>query len=535
MNRVRNLSVAKRLALVVGIALVALAGFAGLSMKTLSDLRIGGDSFSSIKQNDVLLADVLPPPAYLVETLLESYRLVGLAETGDAEGVATTRETLARLRSEFEDRHEYWTTALTDETTRDLMLVQAYEPGEALFAAIDDELIPAVESGDIAAAKAALDGDVAERYAAHRSAVDQIVARTGSLATQFESASIETAGTRMWQLWVILGVAIVVTIVLCALVVRTITSPVRRVAELLRRVAAGDLSPRLELDTTDELGAMAEALNQALDSISGAMGAIDNHAVSLASASEELTAVSSQLVASARDTAEQAASMACAAEVVSDNIGTVAAGSEEMSVSIQEISKHATEAATVAADANSMAEATDVMLATLGAASDEIGSIVGVIASIAEQTNLLALNATIESARAGEAGKGYAVVAHEVKELATATAKATSDITGQVGAMRSVAHEAVNAITAIHETISRVGEAQSSIASAVEEQTAATNEIARNVAGAADGSSAIASNVSVVAAASAHVREGAANTSDTAAELARMASELNAIVAAFRR
>ena len=123
----------------------------------------------------------------------------------------------------------------------------------------------------------------------------------------------------------------------------------------------------------------------------------------------------------------------------------------------------------------------------LSSAAQKVGDVVSLISRIAAQTNLLALNATIEAARAGEAGRGFAVVAQEVKTLATQTAKATQDISGQIAEMQEATDLSVDAIDKIQKKISEVEHISTIIASAVHEQGAATQEIARNVRSAAAG------------------------------------------------
>ncbi|MDQ1081580.1 methyl-accepting chemotaxis protein [Pseudoroseomonas cervicalis] len=169
------------------------------------------------------------------------------------------------------------------------------------------------------------------------------------------------------------------------------------------------------------------------------------------------------------------------------NVQAVAAAAEQLASSIAEINRRVSEGAQMAQRAVTAAGASDATVAGLAAAADRIGDVVRLIADIAGQTNLLALNATIEAARAGEAGKGFAVVASEVKTLASQTARATEEISAQIGAMRGATAEAVTAVRGIAEAVARMGEVTAAIAAAVEEQGAATREIARNAAAAAQG------------------------------------------------
>ena len=261
------------------------------------------------------------------------------------------------------------------------------------------------------------------------------------------------------------------------------------------------------------------------------LAAVMQSAQTLGSASEELSANSSQMVSNAEETAAQAGVVSAAAEEVSKNVQTVATGTEEMSASIREIAKNAQDAAKVAASAVRTVETTTATVTKLGESSAEIGKVIKVITSIAQQTNLLALNATIEAARAGEAGKGFAVVANEVKELAKETAKATEDISAKIEAIQADTKNAVTAIGEISAVIVKINDYQNTIASAVEEQTATTNEMSRNVAEAAKGSSEIAANITGVATTAKSTTEGANDTQKASVELSRMAASLQELAA----
>jgi len=317
-------------------------------------------------------------------------------------------------------------------------------------------------------------------------------------------------------------------------IVRSVTRPLFEVAGVAAGLAEGELTARVRVESGDEVGAMGQALNDALEKVGSTIKTIAQSANGLGTASEELTAVSREMTGSADQTATQANAVSAAADQVSKNVHTVATAVEEMTASIREIARNAHEAAKVATEAVRVADSTNTTITKLGDSSSQISNVVKVITSIAEQTNLLALNATIEAARAGEAGKGFAVVANEVKELAKATANATEDIGRKIASIQSDTAGSVDAIGRIGVIIKQIYDIQNTIASAVEEQTATTNEIARNVAEAARGSSDIARNITGVAQAAQGTSAGASATQEAARELAGMADALLRLVAQFR-
>ena len=246
---------------------------------------------------------------------------------------------------------------------------------------------------------------------------------------------------------------------------------------------------------------------------------VDRQADMANSFEQNIKGVVNSVSAASTEMQSTAETMAATAEETNSQAGTVAAASEELSGSINEISGQVSRSAAISQEAVAEAERSNEMVQGLAEAAQKIGEVVNLINDIASQTNLLALNATIEAARAGEAGKGFAVVAAEVKNLANQTAKATDEISAQVGSIQGATKDAVNAIGGISKTINEISEIATAISSAVEEQGAATQEVATNISG--------------VTTASADTGEAATQVLDAASELSRQAEHLGSEVDKF--
>jgi methyl-accepting chemotaxis protein len=330
------------------------------------------------------------------------------------------------------------------------------------------------------------------------------------------------------------GAVLILALALAVGMTRRLVRPLRAAQDAVRGVAGGDLTIRLASTSGDEVGQLGSALNETLQRMSETIDGIAGGAITLSSASEELSAVSHEISATAEQTAAQASTVSVAAAQVSEDLQFVVTGTEELVARGQKISRSIAEAAEVAAQGVAAAEDTGGLIARLDTSSEQIGQVLRVITAIAEQTNLLALNAAIEAARAGEAGKGFAVVAAEVKDLASKTGHSIAEIGLTLETIQSDSKEAVGAIGRITSIIQRISEIQAVTEGMVNRQGQTHQEVGRGLHDAAVGSGEIARNITGVADAARTATVGAAETHRAAHELAVLAGELSALVGYFR-
>ena len=393
-----------------------------------------------------------------------------------------------------------------------------------------------------------------QRTTPSREEMDKVLAGLNEWAAQRVTdaeASAATSDARANVIDLTIGAIVVLMLIGSTIFgVLSIARPVRRIGEVLLELANGNKTVDVPYaERGDEVGDNARAAKtfkekliqiEALeaeqkqaeqravaqrkadmlklaDQFQGTVGGIVD---TVSTAASELEATAGTLTSTAEVTEELSGIVASASEEASTNVQSVASATEEMTSSVTEISRQVQESSRIAGEAVAQAKKTDTRINALSQAAGRIGDVVKLITAIAEQTNLLALNATIEAARAGEAGRGFAVVASEVKALAAQTAKATEEIGSQIGAMQAATGESVAAIKEIGGTIGRISEIASTIAAAVEEQGAATSEIARNVERAAQGTAEVATKIT-------DVNRGAGETGSASAQVLASAKSLS--------
>ncbi|MGE5176000.1 MAG: methyl-accepting chemotaxis protein [Hyphomicrobiales bacterium] len=518
----------------MGSALLTLLGFVCfgvIAYLTLNDLKINGARYRRIVQGKDLVSDVVPPQEYLVESYLAVHQMLGETDRRRLDELIQEGQALG---AKFEERHKYWTKALPSGPIRDALLQRAYEPGAEFLRIRDDEFIPAIRRGDQDAARQIAEFQLKPLYEQHRKAVLEVVQLAQTATTNEERAALGIAQSRTILLPLVGAALACLTLLLGVLLSRRLVHAIDQTRRAAERTASGDLTSRVTVTSQDELGQLAASTNQMVESLRSILSHIADRAVTLATASEELSSVSTQMIGSAEETSRQANVVSSGSEQISHSVESVSVSVEEMIASIQEISKSTSEAARVATVAAGEADVTNAAVNKLGTSSGEIGKVVQVINTIAQQTNLLALNATIEAARAGEAGRGFAVVANEVKELANETAAATTDIGRKIEAIQADTTHAIAAIGKISETIQQIKDISNSIATAIEQQLATSAEIGRNLTEAAHGSGEISVGIVKVAEIARDTAGSSENTQKAAEELAHLAAEMRGLTQRFR-
>lgn len=379
------------------------------------------------------------------------------------------------------------------------------------------------------------------------SAAAKIAATAQSeLAAITAGASRSNEALTWWTTLATLAIALG-AIVVALMTTRTlVTHPLREVTEALGRLADGDLSVSVNIERTDDIGALAATLGSFRQSLlraaevedaaarerteqaeaarhSRATMAADfdssvraelDHVVE---ATRSMESTAARLTDASDRTARRAATTGEDTAEASANVQTVASAAEELSASIAEIASQVQRQSQSAAAATQRSAAGQDEIRKLVEEVTEIDTVVALITEIADRTNMLALNATIEAARAGEAGKGFAVVAAEVKALADQTAQSTKQITDQIGAVRHSTDAATRTMDEIVAEIGKISEISTAVAAAIEEQNAATSEISNNIAAAATRTMSVNSGVVDLSQAANDAGE-AANTVRTAVD-----------------
>ncbi|QSV45872.1 methyl-accepting chemotaxis protein [Geobacter benzoatilyticus] len=456
--------------------------------------------------------------------------------------------------SEKKERLDMWISKASD--------LKLNEKGKSQFAVIQEnykqyvegfgQLLGQIKSGAITSTQQANEQMKPVKDAAH--AIEKV--STEATRTSFEisdkrAKEVDDIGrTAVTTIIICLTIALVFAVAITIVITRSITKPLRAMNSMMDDIAQGegDLTKRIEVLSNDELGRLGCSFNLFVEKLQQIIAMVAENTSQVAAAAGQVYSTSEQMATGAEEVAAQAGTVATASEEmaatsneIANNCMMAAEGSREASSSASGGSRVVEETITVMNRISERVREAAQTVEGLGARSDLIGEIIGTIQDIADQTNLLALNAAIEAARAGEQGRGFAVVADEVRALAERTTKATREIgemikgiqqeTGravssmeegvkEVATGTSEAAKSGDALQEILDRINGVTGQVSQIATAAEQQTATTAEITNNI-----------QQITTVVEATAR---GAQESASAASRLTGLATELQGLVGQFK-
>jgi len=541
---------------IIAFGIVLAIGFTAVvstSLYALRELKVGGQLYSDIKLGNDLIADILPPPEYVIEAYLEATLAMR-----EPDQLAAHGERLVQLRKDYDERKAFWVGSSLSADLK-TALVSKSDAEVQKFWKASDQLLPALKAKDTAAAERAY-AQLKDAYTAHRAVIDSIVENANKQNAAMEKLAADRDSS---ILYILLGVSAAVLAFIAAGLLGValgVVRPIVRMTGTMQKLATGDLAADIPFaHRQDEVGSMAGALEvfkqgaiensrlreeqlqseedaarakrSALHQMAETVERETGRSVDTASAaSQGVERVASSLSEIARSLSTESQAVAAASTQALGSSQTVSAAAEELSASIREIATQVARTSTVTKSAVAGREQARSTIQALAGSVKKIAEVSDLIGGIAGQTNLLALNATIEAARAGEAGRGFAVVASEVKSLSDQTAKSTEEIARLIAEIQASTQAAVDAVETMGGHIVEIDGVATSVAAAMEEQDAATREIARSISESASAAKDVSAKIGNVSRDANSVNERAAEVRQAIAGMAANLEQLRSVV-----
>lgn len=544
MEFLRNLKLTQRFTLLILFVFTGFAVYGFWSFKTLNELKVSGPIYQQIIQGKDIVADVLPPPEYIIESYLVSLQLLN----SDKSEHASLVRRLSKLKEEYETRHRYWEQEHLSEELSAIFLQQAYVPATNFYTLAFQEFLPALEQDNRQQAIAVL-AKMRTAYETHRQAIDQVVSISNRRVATDEQKAAEDISQATVLLTLVLIITICVTIGLALLISASVTEPLIAMRDMMLNIKnRHDFTLNLSVQSQDEIGDTAQTFNQLIASIQGILQELFQNANNVSQAAHSLAASAQQVAASSQNQSMQAATIYTDVEQVNLSIRHVTEGAQEALVlSCQsgdlsnrggDIIQNATHTMT---QITTTVQQTAQSIEALGQQSHQISSVVQVIKDVADQTNLLALNAAIEAARAGEQGRGFAVVADEVRNLAKRTTKATEEISQMITGIQQSTDTAIKAMSAAVEQADQGALIASQAGAAIEQIKAGSakvvdvvNKISHTLVDQNKASDSIAAHVEQVAGMAEENKAAANQSASAAVSLEQLAAQMRAALSRFK-
>jgi methyl-accepting chemotaxis protein len=463
----------------------------------------------------------------------------------DKAGLDKAIEGMLATRKGINENFDKLKASLTTEKGKTLYqaMVDARKPN----AEMRDQIVKALKAGNKREATQML-ASYEPLQAAYLKSVSDMDALVRELAKESRESSESNTQITLIVI-IVLGIsAFVIAIIVAFWIIGSITKPLSEAVETANKIAAGDLTVQIESAGKSETGQLLAAMRTMVDKLKNVISDIKQASASVASGSEELSASSEEITRTMNDQSNRSSQIATSAEEMSQTVIDIAKNASNIAQSSSEtagiaqkgaevVDKSVKESKTIVETVNTSAH----VMQSLGDKSKQIGEIIDVINDIADQTNLLALNAAIEAARAGEQGRGFAVVADEVRKLAERTAKATAEISQMIGSIQGEVSSAVDSMNHTNEKVNiglqysvEAGEQLKSIVQSVLSLQNLVQQIATATEQMSTTSEAISGDIQAVAAGAKEISGGSDQIAQSSSELARLAGSLKNIVDQFK-
>ncbi|MBF0590743.1 MAG: methyl-accepting chemotaxis protein [Nitrospirae bacterium] len=346
----------------------------------------------------------------------------------------------------------------------------------------------------------------------------------------------------------VIFIGIALSLLLSFLIIGSITGPLREGVDVMDSIAACNLTVEIQSDSKDEVGDLLSAMSKTVASLNSILKTIMSSSDSVASASHELSASADQMSSGVSEQSSKATQIATSATQMSQTVMDVAKNASEISISSNDTLKLAQNGETIVkrsiAEVKSIADTVNTsaqLISSLGDRSRQIGDIINVIKDIADQTNLLALNAAIEAARAGEQGRGFAVVADEVRKLAERTTSATTEIGRMITAIQQETEKAVTSMSGATNMVevgvelsTQAGDSLHEIVNSINSLQLMVQQIASATEEMSTVSETITSDIETVANVSRETMVSSQQIASSSGDLSKLSSELQEVVSRFQ-
>ena len=541
LKRLLNLRLRTKVFGLISIMIVGFCLFAVVSFDTLSTVQVNGPVYKDIIESKDLVADILPPPAYLVE----SYLLVlQMLQEEDRSKLDELVRRGATLRKEYESRQQHWKRTLALGSLKDTMVVRSYDPGMRFLDLRDRKFIPAIQKGDQKTAQELARGDLKRAYEEHRHAIDKVVVMANEKAVRQEGKARSIIARRNGIQLILAVLAVGISSLAAYILTQYINGSVNTCLAFAAKVAQGDLTARLDPKGTDELGTLGTHLNSMAENLSQMAVQIRGGTQEISSATNQILTMIQQLTTSSAETSSAIAETSAtveevkqAARLASEKAKSVAETSGS-AVGVSEAGKKATEdTISVIHLIRDQMESISETVVRLSEHGEAIGNVIASVQDLAEQSNLLAVNASIEAARAGEQGKGFVVVAHEIKTLADQSREATARVRGilddtrkRVSAVVMATEQGIKAVSSGVEQSAAAGEAIEALAANVNTTAQAATVIHSTSEQQAQGVDQVSTAVGGVAQAMQQNSAGAKQLEEAAKKLGALGESLAVLV-----